>query len=295
MSHRPNPLDGVDMSMPNPKLQIRTRPKTGNSPERQRGPTASGGAARPSPSSNAQQYSRGPGSSSRGRESHYAEPQEREASSRQPSSGSSRGGHADRYAENYGDRHGGNYGNGDRHGGNYGNGERGGNYGHGERGGGGGGGNYGHGDRGSQSSRREGGYPSSSSLTAPSTGDDLTLQAPFPNLSTGLTAEDLRESAYELLVGTVGLKGNVRNAASAAKKGVISDEMKAVLNLREVNAEGGGSTTGPLDVVKKRLNISDAADERIRKTLNKALVSDNARVMREKTGGTDSVLKFQKS
>ncbi|CAI5515264.1 unnamed protein product [Closterium sp. Naga37s-1] len=99
-------------------------------------------------------------------------------------------------------------------------------------------------------------------------------------LASGLSSDDLRECAYELLVNVVGPKPAPvnRNAAAARKqqnKGIISDEMKAVLRLKAGSDPGkdGAAALTPMDVVRRQLDISEACDERTRAALIRAHAS----------------------
>ncbi|CAI5960848.1 unnamed protein product [Closterium sp. NIES-64] len=130
-------------------------------------------------------------------------------------------------------------------------------------------------------SDRVGGGRRASDLPPPPV-EEVSLQAPFPSswLASGLSSDDLRECAYELLVNVVGPKPAPvnRNAAAARKqqnKGIISDEMKAVLRLKAGSEPGkdGAAALTPLDVVRRQLDISEACDERTRAALIRAHAS----------------------
>ncbi|CAI7896300.1 unnamed protein product [Closterium sp. NIES-53] len=130
-------------------------------------------------------------------------------------------------------------------------------------------------------SDRVGGGRRASDLPPPPV-EEVSLQAPFPSswLASGLSSDDLRECAYELLVNVVGPKPAPvnRNAAAARKqqnKGIISDEMKAVLRLKAGSDPGkdGAAALTPMDVVRRQLDISEACDERTRAALTRAHAS----------------------
>lgn len=114
-------------------------------------------------------------------------------------------------------------------------------------------------------------------------GEATTLQAPFPPLASGLSAEDVKECAFELLVGVAGCRGPALPKSTSfiltrPSKGIVSQEMKAVLDLKPQPPRDGAKEGAapedpdfyPLDLIRKQLEIPEANSQRTRRALTRA-------------------------
>ncbi|GJR89196.1 protein unc-13 homolog isoform X1, partial [Tanacetum coccineum] len=107
----------------------------------------------------------------------------------------------------------------------------------------------------------------SSSKSANKT-DALSLG--LPALRTGLSDDDLRESAYEVLLSSVAFSGIAINSLENPKKDKGSRFLSGLKNRRDkkhTRSHSVGNQFEQIDTIRAQMQISEAMDERIRQRL----------------------------
>ncbi|PWA69505.1 hypothetical protein CTI12_AA296270 [Artemisia annua] len=108
--------------------------------------------------------------------------------------------------------------------------------------------------------------PSSSKSTKKT--DALSLG--LPALRTGLSDDDLRESAYEVLLSSVAFSGIAINSLENPKKDKGSRFLSGLKNRRDkkhTRSHSVGNQFEQIDTIRAQMQVSEAMDERIRQTL----------------------------
>eukprot|EP00850_Spirogloea_muscicola_P002022 SM000007S20982 [mRNA] locus=s7:1389264:1394487:+ [translate_table: standard] len=126
-----------------------------------------------------------------------------------------------------------------------------------------------------------------SSRSAPGSEHPDDLWSPLPALEAGLSEEDLREAAYEILVAAVAPKLSTRSTTSSTSRPLgrrasvptTTSRIKQALGLRAKSPGSSrqGAQAQPIDIVRAQMQISESSDLRTRRALTRALAGQVGR------------------
>ncbi|KAL5994785.1 hypothetical protein ACLOJK_024840 [Asimina triloba] len=115
----------------------------------------------------------------------------------------------------------------------------------------------------------------------PNAASDLLLR--LPSFATGITEDDLRETAYEILLVSAGAAGALLVPAKEKKKDRKSRFMKKLGRSKDdhggLQSERATGLAGLLDFMRVQLEISEASDVRTRQGLLHALIGKEGKRM----------------